>query len=102
MKFQLVLQFHEENEQSFERLISLEESLEQIFKDEHDIDGHDFGSGEMNLFVHTNDPKAAFAVAKNAVLMSGLSRLEVGYRRLDGENYIRIWPVGSNEVFKVA
>ena len=31
------------------------------------VDGHDFGSGEMNIFVHTDNPKSAFEKIKALV-----------------------------------
>jgi hypothetical protein len=61
MKYQLVLQFFGDSLQDYDALVALEDRLIEALESAHVVDGHDFGSGEMNIFVHTNDPIAAFA-----------------------------------------
>ena len=59
------------------------------------IDGHDFGSGEMNIFVHTDDPKSAFervrALIGSDVAWQGV---QAGYRDFEEEEYIPIFSPG--------
>ena len=57
MKYQLVLQFYASSIEDFDQLIEIEEMLESTLGNLHEVDGHDFGSGEMNIFIHTNDPE---------------------------------------------
>jgi hypothetical protein len=47
------------------------------------VDGHDMGSGEMNIFLFTEDPKAAFERIKTIPsVASHMSNMKVGYREL--------------------
>jgi hypothetical protein len=48
------------------------------------VDGHDFGSGETNLFVQTNEPRSAFDAA--AACLSTNARW-AAVRPLNGEPY---------------
>ena len=66
------------------------------------MDGHDFGAGEMNIFVQTDRPVEAFQHAM-AALASHPQRDEVraAYREVDGERFVILWPKGL-ETFTVA
>ena len=87
--------------QDFEDLIALEESLDTLLSSDHEVDGHDFGSGQMNIFVITDDPVGAFGKAKSAVGPGDLSKLRAAYRPIDGEEYVTVWPEGSSEEFSI-
>ena len=63
MKYQLVLQFNASSIEDFDAMVALEEDIERVLGENHEVDGHDYGSGEMNIFVHTNDPAQALALA---------------------------------------
>jgi hypothetical protein len=45
-------------------LLSLEEAIRDGLGDIDIVDGHDFGSGEMNMFIHADNPKSAFEKIK--------------------------------------
>jgi hypothetical protein len=61
MRTQLVLQFTtDEDLGSFDNLIGFEEALSSLIGETAEVDGHDFGSGEMNIFILTDDPVATF------------------------------------------
>ena len=64
MKYELVLQFDASNSEDFDQLIAVEDRLESALGNLHEVDGHDFGSGKMNIFIHTNDPDSAFDLIK--------------------------------------
>jgi hypothetical protein len=51
----------------FDALISMEEQLDASLGRYASIDGHDFGSGEMNLFIETDRPAEAFADAADVL-----------------------------------
>jgi hypothetical protein len=95
MKYQLVLQWPAISETDFDRLTSLEELIEDGLRDVGILDGHDFGSGEMNVFVHTDKPKAAFEKIKS-LLAAGenIRELKAGYRDFKEDNYTAIYPEG--------
>ena len=57
MTTQLVLQFKADGDLgSFEKLVSFEETLSLLLGQIAEVDGHDFGSGEMNIFILTDHP----------------------------------------------
>ena len=58
--YQLVLQFCGDSLQDLDELIALEDELIEQLGDSADVDGHDVGSGETNIFIFTSDPKQTF------------------------------------------
>ena len=101
-RYQLVLQLPGDSTQDLEDLVVLEESLMESFRGKpHKVDGHDFGSGTMNVFIHTNDPVAAFVIAKQAIYPLELSKLRAAYRSLLEDEYMPIWPEGTEEDFRL-
>jgi len=48
LKFQLVIQFDTSNLVDFDTLVALEDKLDLKLCASHEVDGHDFGSGEMS------------------------------------------------------
>ena len=102
MKYQLVLQFFGDSLQDYDALIALEDRLIEALEPTHLLDGHDFGSREMNVFVHSDDPTAAFASAKTVIPAETLAQsMKAGYREMAGDDYSLIWPPGSTERFEV-
>lgn len=102
MKYQLVVQFPLMGSvEDFERLIMLENELRVVLRNEHKIDGHDLGAEEMNIFIHTDDPKQAFTLVKDVLTEKDLKTVSVAYRNFDSEEYLMIWPENSNAEFRV-
>jgi hypothetical protein len=95
MKYQLVLQWPGISVADYDRLISLEETIRDGLGDVGIVDGHDFGSGEMNIFVHTDNPESAFEKIK-ALLAArdNLQELTVGFRDFDEDGYTPVYPDG--------
>jgi hypothetical protein len=94
MKYQLVLQWPSSSSTSeYAHLIALEEAIRNGLSERDVVDGHDIGTGAMNIFIHTDNPESAFEKAK--LLLSSpddLSRLRAGYRDFDEGEYIPISP----------
>ena len=101
MKYQLVLQFEASNIDEFDQLVELEDSFENVLGESHEVDGHDFGSGEMNIFIHTNEPKEAFEIIKNKLIPTMGKDFTAAFRELSGENYTVLWPEGFSGGFRV-
>lgn len=102
MDFQLVLQFKRDDLPDFDTLINLEDQLRRVVEPVAEVDGHDMGSGEMNIFILTSDPVSTFERAKP--LLSNASLLhEVGaaFRALRSEDFTVIWPENSTDAFVV-
>ena len=56
MRYQLVLQFEPNTMDDFDQLVILEGKLIEELGSVATVDGHDFGSGEFNIFVLTDEP----------------------------------------------
>ena len=96
-KYQLVVQFEikDGSADGLGLLDALEEKLEEIDDGRALFDGHDIGSGEVNFFIMTNDPNGTFARLRPLLEEGGLlTRCEVAYRELDGEDFTALWPPG--------
>ena len=93
MKYQLVLQFAADSMDDFERLVALEDKLTEELGNIATSDGHDFGVGEFNIFLLTDDPTTAFGEAHRIVIKRGIpNALRSAYRENDGEDYVILWP----------
>ena len=101
VNYQLVLQWDAASLADYDRMIQIEEALIQGLGGDHDVDGHDEGSGQMNIFVRTNDPKKAFDQAK-AILSKddAWKDIRAAYREVSKNAYTILWPKGLAE-FKV-
>ena len=84
----------------YDTMVSLENELAEHLGDNADVDGHDSGSGETNVFIQTSDLENTLKTAK-AVLESShlLDRVTVAYRRLHDEIYTVDWPDGFEGIF---
>src|SRR5215475_1456014 len=101
MKYQLVLQFRGDSLEDFDEMIAVEDKLSEAFGDSADVDGHDMGSGERNIFIFTTDPKRTFLQARPVLERArSLHSLTAAYRPVKGERYTVIWPEGSKTEFK--
>ena len=94
MKYQLVLQFDASNIEDFDQVIEIENSTTDVLGNAHVVDGHDFGSGEMNIFIHTDKPNDAFEIIKTKLVPTMGKEMKAAYRELSGENYTVLWPEG--------
>jgi hypothetical protein len=93
MKYQLVLQFVADSKEDFDNLIALEDKLIEELDEVATVDGHDFGSGEFNIFVLTEDPATVFGKAHRIIINQGVHNvMRSAYRDLDGEDYSILWP----------
>jgi hypothetical protein len=92
MKYQLVLQFPGDQIEDFDQMLKLEFELNMSLGTEHIVDGHDFGAGEMNIFIHTNNPEDAYKKAKGT--LNKLIEIEyiAAFRELEGANYTVLYP----------
>ncbi len=93
-----MLQFDAADVDDFDQLVALEDQLQAALQSKGEVDGHDFGSGEMNDFILTNDPTGVFEVAKKVVEASGLlNRLRAAHRPVESDTYTVLWPAGLRE-----
>ena len=72
MKIQLVLELPAQKIDDFELLIELENALIEALESQHRVDGHDFGSGTMNIFIYTAHLDEALATSKEILQAKGV------------------------------
>lgn len=95
MKYQLVLQWSAFSQDDHDAVVAMTDDLEHALNGAADVDGWDFGSGEMNIFIYADDPQAAFDRAKATVEAHGrLANIRAAYRDVDGEDFTVLWPEG--------
>jgi hypothetical protein len=101
MKYQLVIQFLEELYGDIDFIANVEDLLGEAITDA-EVDGHDIGSGEVNIFIYTNNPKNTFKIAKNILEENNinLAKTKIAYREISGDHYFHLWPENLSS-FKV-
>jgi hypothetical protein len=103
MRYQLVLQFRGDSLADFDQMVALEDRLVEDLGDSADVDGHDCGSGETNIFIFTSDPAGTFWRIRQTLKQEGrLDAVTAAYREVDGEEYTLLWPEGTTQEFTVA
>ncbi|MBU8866639.1 hypothetical protein [Paenarthrobacter aromaticivorans] len=103
-KYILALQWPATSEADYGALISMEEAL--LRSDLLDacgvVDGHDFGAGEMNIFIHTDRPLEAFQHAMTSLSTDRRwASVRAAYRPINGECFVIVWPE-ELQVFSVS
>ena len=102
MKYQLVLQYQADTLEDFDAMVALEDQLIEGLADSANVDGHDMGSGQTNIFIFTSDPAKTFKRVRQTLEQMGrLEGVTAAYREVLGEHFTVIWPEGSQIEFKV-
>jgi len=93
-----VLQFRTSDTADFDTLVAFEERLIAHLGSSAKVDGHDFGSGELNLFLLTDAPLET-AQAAEELRRTIVPSYEpvVAYRELTGETYFVLSPPGYTD-----
>jgi hypothetical protein len=103
MKYQLALQFPANSIRDYDEMIALEDVLIETLGTSAKVDGHDCGSGEINIFIHTDEPEKTFKRIRDAVAKREiLPNLVAAYRELLGQEYTVLWPIGFDKQFKIS
>ena len=102
MKYQLVVQWPSNSITDYDALIEIEDLLIEQINGEHEVDGHDAGSSEMNIFVLTKDFGGAFREVRRILQAQGFwKNARVAYREIHKSQYTILWPNELKE-FSVA
>jgi len=96
MEYMLVLQWPSSSTgKELDQLILLKDEIREDIGDHGNVDGHDIGSGEMNIFIFTEDPKATFERVKNiGSIPNHMSNLKAGYREVGEDDFVPLYPEG--------
>jgi len=98
MKYQLVLQWPATSIKDYDMLIEIEETLVEKLDNGCDVDGHDAGSEEMNIFIHTDEPEATFELIKRIIGTRDFwVDARVAYREFTGNTFTVLWPKGLTD-----
>jgi len=101
MQYQLIFRFRKS---SLERpdIESLERALTESLGDAVQLDGHDIGPRDVNLFLMTPDPAATFRRSKPAPeQLALLDKVTAAYRVEGGARFTVIWPLGYGRKFNL-
>jgi hypothetical protein len=102
MKYQLVLQFPANSIADYDEMIALEDELIENLGSSAEVDGHDCGSGEMDIFIYADEPKKIFEMIRPVVAKRKLiENLVAAYRERTGEEYMVVWPIGFTKQFRI-
>jgi hypothetical protein len=103
MRYQLVLQFRGDSLADYDQIVALENKLIEDLDQTANVDGHDCGADETNIFIFTSDPGATFWRIRQRLRQEGqLESVRAAYRPVDGERFTMIWPEGSTQAFALA
>ena len=98
MKYQLVIQTRDS---SLDAVIALEDMITDLLNGTSEIDGHDFGSGEANIFIITTKPESDCNAIKTALGQRlEKEKIKIAYRALGSSEYISLYPK-ETENFKI-
>jgi hypothetical protein len=89
---QLVLQFPFSGLVDYDKMIELEDQIEEELErsDNAYLDGHDAGSNEMNVFVHAQDAQSTFR-RLDSILRPYYVHMQVAYRVIDSQRKASDW-----------
>jgi hypothetical protein len=87
---------------TYDAVLDIEDLLIDSLDDGSDVDGHDVGSDEMNIFVSTDDPQATFKRVEATLPTHPLCvDLKAAFRAKDQDYYSVLWPESLRD-FSVA
>ena len=95
MKYQLILQLPASSAEDYDEMIVLEEIIIGNLGNLGCVDGHDAGSDEMNIFILTDSPKAAFDRIRQIPAMKDvMPDLKIAYREIGKDDFTILHPAG--------
>jgi hypothetical protein len=99
-QYQVVLEFHGDDLENFDRVIALATKLEDELKCS-EVDGHDVGGGIVNIFIDTREPRQCFKEAMRIIGDLEPKPEAAGYRDYEEEDYVRLWPENDTSPFEL-
>jgi len=96
-KYQLVIQIPIHSLGDFDRMVEAENRIEEALKGIASVDGHDSGSGEGNIFIHTKTPETDVQTALDCLEEHVRDEAKAAYREIEGESFVILRPPGLKE-----
>jgi hypothetical protein len=98
MTHELVIQWPASSIDDYDEMVDIERTLIEKLAPGNEVDGHDAGSGEVNIFIFTEEPMRTFEEIKSLLGRHHVWPLaRVAYRHLEATEYTPIWPKGLTE-----
>ena len=106
MKYQLVLKFQGDDEDTTDKVIALEDLLIDTLEGSTlaEVDGHEIGDGVIHLSLLTKNPSKIWEKVEPLVEKAAAEDLEilaVAYRELAADEYTVLWPTDYEGEFEV-
>jgi len=102
MMYQLVLQLPASSIKDYDAMIELEDAISAHLGEAGVVDGHDAGAGEMNIFIHTNEPERVFENVRTLLeTRSLMSRVRVAFREFGSDTFVILHPRDAED-FSIA
>lgn len=93
MKYQLILQWPASSIKDYDSMIEIEEVVIEGLSSLGKVDGHDAGSGEMNIFIFTDHPKLAFERVERILGTKDFTPdLKAAYREVGKDEFTILYP----------
>ena len=103
MQYQLVLRFRKASFGNPEDIDTLERALADALGDTAQLDGHDTGARDIDLFISSTDPASTFRRSKPALQnLLVLDRVIAAYRLEGGARFTVVWPLGYGRKFTLS
>jgi len=94
-KGQIAFQWPASSEADYHLLLAIEEAITTGLGPIGLVGVHDIGGGEMNVFIHTNDPTTVLGKAMSLIHGNYNGKeLMVGYRKFAEDDYTPMFPPG--------
>ena len=93
--YMLTLQFDADDMDDFDWLVNFEGELIDNLSPGDEVDGHDLGQGEMNIFIISRDPVCTFnKIQSDFKEFTMRDDFRCAYRLLNSSEYTVLWPKG--------
>ncbi len=106
MKYQLVLQFQGDDEDTLDQVTSLEDRLIDALQGSTmaQVDGHEEGDGSIYIMIETKNPAKVWEKIEPMIeeaASDGLEATAVAYRERDSEDFTVLWPADYEGEFEM-
>ncbi|MDU0460273.1 MAG: hypothetical protein RW306_16215 [Geobacteraceae bacterium] len=97
--YRIVLSFEGDDLEIYDRVVAIETKLEMELVS-GEVNGHDVG-GSVNIFIDSREPKICFEEAMKIIKDVEPKPCAAGYRAIEKEDYVRLWPQGDATPFEL-
>jgi hypothetical protein len=96
MKNQVVIRWLASSLTDYDEMVGIEDLLIDKLSSQSEVDGHDFGSGETNIFLYMTDPFKTLEDLRSILSEHKAWQVaRIAYRKMDETKYRMLWPPGD-------